>query len=198
MRAMPILETERLQIRPFTINDSESVYQNLKSIGWVNEDLSESEQRAANDAYVQWCVLNHQQLAQLYQPPYGDRVVVLKGTNEVVGTCGLVPYVDTFTVFPYWGGPKVDGLATAEMGLLWTIGAKYQKQGFGSEVAQALIDYAFAGLNLHHIIATTEFGNIGSQKVMEKAGMWLERNKTAVSPWLQIIGIAENPKANKD
>lgn len=197
MRAMPVLETERLQIRPFTINDNEAIYQSLKSIGWVNEQSSEVEQRKANNEYVQWCVLNHQQLAQLYQPPYGDRVVVLKATDEVIGTCGLVPYVDTFTVFPYFGGPQENGLATAEMGLLWTIGTAYQKQGFGSEVAQALIQYAFDGLNLHHIIATTEFDNIGSQKVMEKAGMWLEKNETAVSPWLQIIGIAENPQLKK-
>ncbi len=198
MRAMPILETERLQIRPFTINDNEAIYQNLKSIGWVNDQLSEAEQRKANDEYVQWSVLNHQQLAQLYQPPYGDRVVVLKATNEVIGTCGVVPYVDTFTVFPYFGGPQEGGLATAEIGLMWTIGVAYQKQGFASEVAKALIQYAFADLNLHHIIATTEFDNIGSQKVMEKAGMWLEKNETAVSPWLQVIGLAENPKLKKN
>lgn len=193
MRTMPILETERLLIRPFTIQDSEIAYQNSKSIGWVNEDLSEAEQQAANQTYIQWCALNHQQLAQLHQPPYGDRAVVHKEDNQVIGSCGFVPYVAKFTVFPYFGKQK-DGLETAETGLMWTVGAPYQKKGYGSEIAKALVDYAFTGLNLHHVIATTEFDNIGSQKVMQKAGMWLERNEFDIHPWLQVIGIAENPK----
>ena len=195
MRTMPNLETERLLIRPFTLEDSEAAHQNSKSIGWVNEDLTETEQRAANQQYIQWCALNHQQLAQLYQPPYGDRAVVRKEDNTVIGSCGFVPYIAKFAVFPYFG-KREDGLETAETGLLWTIGASYQRNGFGSEVAQALIQYAFSGLNLHHIIATTEFDNIGSQKVMEKAGMWLERNEFDSYPWLQVLGIAENPKAS--
>jgi len=196
MRAMPVIETERLRIRPFTIEDSEAAYQNSKSIGWVNNNLTEAEQRTGMQKYIQWNVLNHQQLAQLDQPPYGDRAIVLKENNLVIGTCGLVPYIDNFTMFPYFSKQK-KGFATAEMGLLWTIAASHQKTGYGSEVAQALIQYAFGELNLHHIIATTEFDNWGSQRVMEKAGMWLERNETGVPPWLQVIGIAENPQSTQ-
>jgi ribosomal-protein-alanine N-acetyltransferase len=191
MRAMPVLETERVQIRPFFLDDVNAAHRNAASIGWVDEAQSEAEQLAVMREYIRWCSLNHRQLAMLYQPPYGDRAVVLKATNELIGSCGLVPVIDPVGVFPYFGG-QPGGYAQAEVGLLWTIGAAYQGQGFATEVARTLIDYALQELNLHHIIATTEYDNTASQKVMEKAGMHLERNPFAEPAWLQVLGIAEN------
>jgi len=190
MRIMPNLESERLRIRPFTPQDSEATYYLLASIGWVDSEKTEAEQRAATDDYIQWCSLNHRHLAQLYQPPYGDRAVVLKNTDELIGTCGLVPCLDMFGVFPSFGGQS-GGFATAKMGLLWTIGAKYQQKGYATEVAKTLINYALTDLNLDHIIATTEYDNIASQKVMGNAGMRVEKNPFSEPPWLQVLGIAK-------
>ena len=191
MRVMPVLESERLSIRPLTLADTDSVFQVLASIGWLNADQPEAEQRAGIREYIHWCTLNHQQLAQLDQPPYGDRAIILKETDTLIGTCGLVPCIDTFAVFATFGG-RPDGFATAKMGLLWTIGSSYQKNGYATEIAQVLINYALTELNLEHIIATTEFDNIASQKVMAKAGMRLERNPYGEPPWLQICGIVAN------
>ncbi len=190
MRAMPLLETERMRIRPFTPEDVSAAHANAASIGWVNEEQTEAEQLAAMRDYIHWCSLNHQQLAKLYQPPYGDRAVVLKATDELIGSCGLVPYIDPFGVFPYFGG-KARAFAQAEMGLLWTVAAGHQGQGYATEIARALIHYALADLNLHHVIATTNYDNLASQKVMAKAGMRLERNPFAEPPWLQVLGIAD-------
>lgn len=197
MRTMPVLETERLRIRPFTPDDLHDTIQTLTTIGWVDESQTEAEQHAAIEKYVQWSSLNHTQLAQIGQPPYGERVIALKQSNQMIGTCGYVPCIDNYSMYPYFGG-RQDGLATAEVGLLWTIHSNHQQQGYGAEAARALIAYAFDGLNLHHIIATTSYDNIASQKVMQKAGMWLERNPYDDPPWLQIVGIAENPKVKSD
>lgn len=194
MRTMPVLQTERLVIRPFTPADITPTHQVLASIGWVDDTLDEKQQQEATGEYVRWCSLNHQQLAQLGQPPYGDRAVILKETDTLIGTCGLVPCLDTFAVFPSFGG-RPDGFASAKMGLLWAIGSRYQNRGYASEVARSLINYALTELNLDHIIATTEFDNIPSQKVMVKAGMRLERNPYGEPPWLQICGIAANKRA---
>lgn len=190
MRTMPDLESERLLIRPFTPQDSSATYHILASIGWVDSSKTKAQQQAIIADYIEWCSLNHRHLAQLYQPPYGDRAVVLKKTNAIIGTCGLVPCLDAFGVFPAFGGQS-GGFATAEVGLLWTIGASHQQKGYATEVAKTLINYALTDLNLKHIIATTEYDNIASQKVMENAGMRLERNPFAEPPWLQIMGIAQ-------
>ena len=197
MRTMPILETERLQIRPFTPHDLHDTIQTFTAIGWVNAEQTETEQQTTIEKYVQWNSLNHAQLAQLGQPPYGDRVITLKHNNQLIGTCGYVPCLDNYSMLPYFGGQK-DGLASAQVGLLWTIHTDHQQKGYASEAARALIDYAFNGLNLHYIIATTTYDNIGSQKVMQNAGMWLEHNPNDDPPWLQIVGIAQNPKAKSN
>ncbi len=188
---MPDLETERLLIRPFIFNDMEAAYRNVASIGWINTEQTEAQQLAAMREYIHWCSLNHQQLAQLRQPPYGDRAVTLKATGELIGACGLVPYVAGLGVFPYFGG-RPHGFEQVEMGLMWSIAAWRQGQGYATEAARALIAYALNDLNLHHIIATTEYDNLASQKVMQKAGMHLEYNPFDKPPWLQVLGIIEN------
>ncbi len=191
MRIMPALKTKRLIIRPVQTDDSEAIYQHLQAIGWLDGDKTEAEQYDAAIHYAKWLSLNHVALARLYQPPYGDRAIVLRQTDELIGMCGLVPYISDFTVFPSFGGIDKGGLAQAEVGLMWAISPPYWRQGYGSEAAQALIDYAFNEMKLHRIIATTEHDNIASQAVMRKMGMRLEINPFPKPPWHQVLGLLE-------
>ena len=102
MREMPELETDSLRIRPFTLADIPAAHAHAVSIGWVNQNLDAAAQLAAMGEYINWCSINHLQLARLDQPPFGDRAVVLRDTGELIGSCGLVPVVDTLAVFPYF------------------------------------------------------------------------------------------------
>jgi RimJ/RimL family protein N-acetyltransferase len=191
---MPTLETDRLYIRPFVADDTDPVYELHAAIGWVDGNNTPAQQRETICGYVEWGSMNHFQLARLNQPPYGDRAVVLKETGSLIGICGIVPYVAQFEHFPYWGGVHSD-LNTAEVGLMWAISPAYQRQGFATETARALSDYAFNEMGLRLIIATTDYENVASQGVMQKVGMRLEQNRFPdASPWLQVIGILENPK----
>ncbi|HEX6386570.1 MAG TPA: GNAT family N-acetyltransferase [Anaerolineae bacterium] len=191
MRTMPVLATERLAIRPFVMDDLEAVHRLYVDIGWVDAEATPEEQLAVRREYVQWSALNHVQLARLSQPPYGDRAVVHKDTGHLIGMCGLVPYIESFGQLPYFGGVR-DGLATAEMGIMWAIAPAYQRQGYATETARALADYAFNELRLKHIIATTSYDNVASQGVMWKIGMLIEKNPYPDPPWLQVVGILEN------
>ena len=69
MRVMPVLETERLVIRPFVMGDLGAVHQVYVAIGWVDAEATPEEQLEVRRHYVEWGVLNHEQLARLYQPP---------------------------------------------------------------------------------------------------------------------------------
>lgn len=191
MRVMPVLETERLVIRPFVMDDLAAVHQLYVDVGWVDIEATPEEQLEVRREYVQWSALNHVQLARLSQPPYGDRAVVLKDRGQLIGMCGLVPYVEPFGQLPYFGGVR-DGLATAEIGIMWAISPAHQRQGYATETARALIDYAFTEMRLRHIIATTSYDNIASQAVMRKIGMLIEKNPYSDPPWLQVVGILEN------
>ena len=80
---------------------------------------------------------------------------------------------------------------TPEVGLFWAIDPPRQRQGYATEAARAMIDYAFDTLRLWRILATTEYDNHASQAVMLKAGMTLTRNPRPDPPWMQVVGVAQ-------
>lgn len=56
-----------------------------------------------------------------------------------------------------------------EMG--WALGAEHRGQGYATEAARALMDYAFESLGLDHILADASGDNAPSRRVMERLGM---------------------------
>ena len=55
--------------------------------------------------------------------------------------------------------------------IAYIINPDYWGTGFGTEVANQLIEFGFKEFNLHRIYATCDPRNIGSSKVLEKVGM---------------------------
>lgn len=188
---MPELETNRLVIRPFTMDDLEAIHRLYIDIDFVAPDVTEAQARQERQAWLEWTVLNYDALHKLSQPPYGDRAVVLKETNQFIGAGGLVPLLMPFGQLPSFGGQE-GSLYTTEMGLFWAISPAHQRQGYATEVARALIDFAFTELRLKRIVANTDYDNAASLAVMGKVGMHIEKNPFPEPPWLQAIGILEN------
>ena len=53
----------------------------------------------------------------------------------------------------------------------WSIHPDFQRRGYASEAAPALLDYAFAVRNLHRATANCGAGNIASVRTMERLRM---------------------------
>lgn len=189
---MPTLHTERLHIRPFTPHDLQPYHQINAAVGWLDETQTAEANLTARREWLQWTIRNYQQLARLYQPPYGDRAVILKATNQLIGSVGLVPLLAPFAQLPTFGSHP-HSLYSTEMGLFWIIHPAHQGQGYATEAAAALIHYAFNELHLHRILATTEYDNLASAAVMRRLGMTIDRNPYPDPPWLQVVGILSNP-----
>ncbi len=191
MREIPNLETQRLLIRPFEMDDLHAIHAVLdRSFGdgsHANDPIAIEQRRA----WLQWAAINPHELANLSQPPYGDRAIVLKATGELIGGVGLVPCLDSFEQLPSFGG-RPNAPRTAEIGLFWAVDPAHQGKGYATEAARALIDFVFREEKLKRIVATTEYNNFASQAVMTKLGMRLERNPYPEPPWLQVVGILEN------
>ena len=85
---------------------------------------------------------------------------------------------------PCLGGDE-HALRTPEISLYWEIGKPYRRQGYASEAARALADYAFKVLRVRRLFALTHPDNLGSLGVMRKLGMFIERARGA-------CGILEN------
>jgi ribosomal-protein-alanine N-acetyltransferase len=193
---MPALETERLLIRPFTLDDLAAIHQILDAeLASADFGTEGAQSLAGRRQWLQWTVLNYKQLAKLYQPPYGDRAMVLQESQALIGACGYVPCLDAFGQLPAFGAAHDAhrGLTTTVFGLYWAVSPRYQRRGYAAEAAGALVRYAFTDLKLRRIIATTTHDNAASLGVMRKLGMWIERNPYPEPPWLQAVGILDNP-----
>lgn len=196
MLEMPLLATTRLIIRQFEMEDLEAAHRLFDNE--LNADdlrTEKMETKQARAEWLQWTVLNYRQLERLNQPPYGDRAIFLKTTEMLIGSCGFVPCLNVFEQMPnfdYYDRSGNPGLYSTEFGLFYAISPSHQRQGYASEAAQALVDYAFGQLHLKRVIATTNFDNIASMAVMRKLGMRIERNPLSEPPWLQVVGVLEN------
>ncbi len=181
MTAMPVLETERLSVRPFVMDDLAEIHRILNAAFATNVTLNERR------TWLQWSIANVEQLAQLHQPPYGDRAIVLKATKQLIGAIGYAP-----SLMPFGALPEFDYTSarrTPEVGLFWAIDAPQRRHSYASEAARAMIDYAFSELHLARIVATTEHDNLASQAVMRKVGMRLLLNPSGEPHWMQAVGV---------
>jgi RimJ/RimL family protein N-acetyltransferase len=194
---MPDLETSRLIIRPFQLDDLEDIHRIL-DIELSDADTGDegSQSRDGREQWLRWSVLNYEELAKLYQPPYGDRAVVLKQSGELIGACGYAQVLLPLGLLPSFdtGNDAANQLNVSEMGLYYAFSPTHQRKGYATEAAQALVDYAFQQLQLRRIVATTSFDNAGSISVMAKLGMRIERNTHGNPPYLQVVGILDNPR----
>lgn len=187
---IPILQTERLEIRPLRADDLDACHQLNRDVGWTDAALSDAENRARRASWLDWTIASYRELERLHQPPIGERAVVDRSTGRFVGMVGLVPCLAPFAQLPSFGGIE-HARASAELGLFWAISPARQRQGLASEAAAALIDYAFAVRNVGRLIATTEYDNAGSIGVMRRLGMTIERNPFPDPFYLQVVGRLE-------
>lgn len=196
MTDMPVLDTNRLVIRPFCMADADAVYRlldvELGDANYGSEKMGSKEERTE---WLRWSVLNYRQLALLYQPPYGDRAVVRKSDGELIGACGFVPCLMPFEQLRGFAPELLDAdrFATPEFGLFYAIAPAQRHLGYATEAAQALVDFAFQFLRLKRVVAATHYENAASQGVMRKLGMRIERNPRPGPPWLQVVGCLDNP-----
>ena len=191
MRHIPTLQTKRLTIRTFALEDA-AAYQRISDLCFGDgSHAGDADAIHKTRSMMQWRMLDEEWLHNLMQPPYGDRAIELTATHELIGSVGLVPCLSPFEQLPSFGG-RPNALHTAEMGLFWAIDPAYQGKGYATEAARVLIQHAFEVEKLKRLVATTEHDNFASQAVMTKLGMRLERNPYPEPPWLQVVGILEN------
>lgn len=85
---------------------------------------------------------------------FAQLIVRKKETGEFIGNAGLHPI-----------------LGTSEVELLYHFLPSAWGKGYATEAATALLDYGFRVVRLEKIIAVCIPQNVGSWRVMEKAGM---------------------------
>src|SRR5687768_7488397 len=95
-----IIETERLIIRPFVMDDLLEIHrildQTLGDGSKVDDEAAIMERRS----WLEWSILSQEWLPKMGQFPYGDRAITLKSTGSLIGTTGYVPMLDSYDQIP--------------------------------------------------------------------------------------------------
>ena len=140
-----VLETKRLILRPLVEDDFAAVH------AWAGNPV--------NTRYMSWGPNNEEQTREFLAAAQAGRdfALVLKETNQVIGSCGVYPD---------------DAHDTGVLG--WILHIDHWGRGFGTEAAGELIRYSFEDLQLRRVYAQCVASNIGSCKVMEHNGMRCE------------------------
>jgi len=194
--AMPALETDHLLIRRLTSDDLSAVYDLLDTAATpAQSDFDAAHALELRRRWLAWTIAGYDELVRLCQPPYGDRAVALKPTEQVIGLVGYVPCLAPFgQLASYRLAPEYPTrqFMRPEVGLYYAFAPAHRSQGYATEAAAALVRFAFTELRLNRIVATTTHDNAASIGVIRKLGMRVERNPDPTPPWFQVVGTLEN------
>ena len=151
----PILETERLILRPFEATDAETVFECwetdpevAKYMFWTSHNDIEKTK--------EWIEF---ELGQISKDDWYRFALVLKDTKALVGT-GLIYYEDE--------------VSSWEIG--YNLGRKYWGNGYTTEAMQEILSFAKNELNIKEVVGRYAKENVASGNVMKKLGFKLEKD----------------------
>ncbi len=148
------LETERLFLRRFYIDDAKYMYNNWAKEPEVVKYLTWQKHRSEEDS---------KEVLMLWDQEYEDIstynwAIIFKELGEPVGSITVVDHDDILKMV------EID----------YCIGSKYWNRGIACEAFKALIQFFIEDVGMNRIIARCDVKNPSSAKVMKKAGMIYE------------------------
>jgi RimJ/RimL family protein N-acetyltransferase len=149
---MYIIKTERLTLRPlelsdlYTVHDYESDITITEFIVEFPNDSIEKTEKSLQRVVLEWekDVPQHYEFAIIYNEKHIGAVSITLDKDRQEG----------------------------EMG--WILNKKFHGNGFGTEAAKAIMNFALEILKLKKIFATCDFRNKSSVRIMEKIGLKFE------------------------
>ena len=148
-----ILKTKRLVISPLKLEDAAFILDLLNEPAFI-QFIGDRGVRNQEDARN---YLLKGPLASYELNGFGLWRVQVTSTGEPIGICGLI---------------KRESLPDIDIGYSYL--ARFWGQGYASEAAEAVRDYARHTLGLRRLLAITDQRNTASVRVLEKIGMRLE------------------------
>lgn len=148
------IETDRLLLRRFRMEDAEAMYQNWASDPEVTKFLTWPTHGNVNVTKY----LLSDWVKRYEESPYYNWVMELKETGEIIGNISVVKLRED--------------IAAADMG--YCMGRAWWGKEFMPEALRGVMRYLFVEVGLNRIAACHDVNNPKSGRVMEKAGMKLE------------------------
>lgn len=148
-----MIETERLILREYTLQDFDAIYEILSDSETMQHYPKPfDEERTIK--WIEWNIHNYKEYG------FGLWAVVLKETDKLIGDCGITIQ-------------NIDGELLPEIG--FHIHKKYWRRGFGSEAARAVRDWAFQNTKYDCLYSYMKYTNIASYSTAIANGMKKEK-----------------------
>ena len=141
------LETNRLTLRPFKIEDAEDIFKMWANDDEVTKYLTWNSHKSVDDTkyILNLWIEQYEKVERL------NFAIVLKEENLLIGGIDVVGYLDNIPVIGY------------------VLSRRYWNNGYMTEACKCLLNYLFEqGYDKVRIDAVVE--NIGSNKVIQKCG----------------------------
>jgi RimJ/RimL family protein N-acetyltransferase len=168
---MSVLESERLVLREFHLDDAGFILQLLNEVAFLRF-IGDKGVRTLADARD---YLLKGPMESYHRFGFGLFLTSLREDGAPIGMCGLV---------------KREGLADVDVG--FALRSRYWSRGYAVEAAAAVLDYGKRTLNLGRIVAIANPDNHASIAVLERIGLKFERmiRLSCDAPELKLFGPA--------
>jgi len=167
-----VLETERLILRPFKMEDAVAMYENWACDPEVTEHLSwePHESVEVTQSIIQGWVDDYE------NPMHYQWAIVVKGEgDEPIGSIGAV------------GSSKL----TQSIAVGYCIGKKWWRKGYTSEALNRLLPFFFEEVGANRVEANHVPGNPNSGKVLTKCG-FLHEGTRRQRCWDARLGLLDS------
>lgn len=144
------LETKRLLLRPMVQTDFDSLFKIFTDPKVMAAFDCEVFTREQMQGWLQRNLTHQEKFG------YGLFSVIHKESNDLIGDCGL---------------EQMEDQGAVELG--YDFRGDFWNQGFATEAATAVREYACEVLELPRLISLIRVGNLSSRRVAEKVGMTL-------------------------
>lgn len=152
---MPVLETPRLSLHRFTLNDAEFAFELVNDPDFV-KFIGDKGVRTIADSRT---YLKNGPLASYQRHGFGLLKVVRRADAVPIGMCGLL---------------KRDTLDDVDLGYAFL--PAYRSSGYAREAATGVVEYGRRDHGLRRVVAITTPDNLSSIRVLEGVGFSFERS----------------------
>ena len=144
-----MIETERLILREYTFDDFDALYEILSDPETMQHYPAPFDEERTR-GWITWNLENYEKYG------FGLWAVVLKGTGEFIGDCGI-------------SIQNIDGEMLPEIG--YHIHKRYWREGFGKEAARTARDWVFDHTDFDIVYSYMKYTNVGSYNTAIANGM---------------------------
>ena len=170
---MESIETARLLIRPFTIEDLDdlyALYSQIEIMRYIDSNVRSFE---LTRIYLQGYIHNYTEYG------FDLGAAIFKVNQKMIGRCGVIPR------------PRATGLE-GELSFLYA--KEYWGMGLATEAARAIVSHTFKNYKIDRIFSFVAHKNLASIRVLQKTGLRLVKNTPTEYEYEILRGA--NPSAS--